>query len=113
MSIILHSLGIVVKIIAFKLYGFYALAIVMSIKSIIGSILLVWLYNTNIYKIQYMKFIFFFCMVLVESVIILAISLYFKSMNVNIFVLIAMSSVVYIALYYKFLKNKYKIMRTT
>ena len=50
MSIILHALGIVVKIVAFKLYGFYALAIVMSIKSIIGSILLVWLYNIYIYK---------------------------------------------------------------
>ncbi len=112
MSIILHALGIVVKIVAFKLYGFYALAIVMSIKSIIGSILLVWLYNIYIYKIEYMSFIFFFFKVFCLSSFLLLLSLYFKNTGVNIFVLITISSIVYIMLYYKFLKNKYKIMRT-
>lgn len=111
MSITLHALGIVVKIVAFKLYGFYALAIIMSIKSIIGSILLVWLYNTNIYKIQYMKFIFFFFKGFFVSTFLLLISLYFKSTGLNISVLMAISSVIYIALYYKFLKEKYLIMK--
>lgn len=112
MSITLHALGIVVKIVAFKLYGFYTLAIVMSIKSIIGSILLVWLYNIYIYKIEYMSFIFFFFKVFCLSSFLLLLSLYFKNTGVNIFVLITISSIVYIMLYYKFLKNKYKIMRT-
>lgn len=112
MSIILHALGIVVKIVAFKLYGFYALAIVMSIKSIINSILLVWLYNTYIYKIKYMNFIFFFFKVFFVSIFLLLITLYFKSIGTNIFALTTISSIVYMALFYKFLSNKYKIMRT-
>lgn len=111
MSIILHTLGIVVKIVAFKLYGFYALVVVMSIKSILASILLVWLYNIHIYKIDYMHFILFFCKVFFVSVFILIVSLYLKSIEINIFALIAVSSLVYIALYYKFLKSKYLVMK--
>jgi putative peptidoglycan lipid II flippase len=111
MSIILHAIGIGVKIIAFKLYGFYALAIVMSIKSILGSILLVWFYNINIYKINYREFLVFFLKVLIVSLFLLIISLYLKNIGINIIVLIILSSVSYMTIYYKFLKNKYQIMR--
>lgn len=111
MSITLHVIGIVVKIITFKLYGFYALAIVMSIKSIVNSALLLWFYNTHIYKIDYMGFVLFFCKVLFVSICILIGTLWLKSMNVNIFVLIIISSLVYVAVYYKFLKSKYLVMK--
>lgn len=111
MSMVLHGIGIVVKIIAYHIYGFYALAIVMSIKSVIGSILLVWFYNTHIYKINYSKFLLFFSKVFLVAILTTLFSLYLKSLEVNIFVLIAFISMVFILFYYSFLKNKYNAMR--
>lgn len=111
MSIILHTIGIVVKIIAFKLYGFYALAIIMSIKSLIGSALLVFLYNKYIHKIEYSKFLIFFIKVLFLTISLLIVSLWLKSISINIFLIVFLSTGIYMAFYYKFLKIKFDLMR--
>ena len=107
MSIILHTIGIVVKIIAFKLYGFYALAIIMSIKSLIGSALLVFLYNKYIHKIEYSKFLIFFIKVLFLTISLLIVSLWLKSISINIFLIVFLSTGIYMA----FLKIKFDLMR--
>jgi len=111
MSIILHAVGIIVKIISFKIYGVYALPIVMSIKSIIGSGFLIFLYNRNIYKIKYYCFLSFFIKVMMVGSILLLGSLWFKSQGVNVVLIVVESSLIYIVFFYRFLKNKFKAMR--
>lgn len=111
MSIILHTIGIIVKIIAFKFYGFYALPIVMSIKSIIGSGLLIFLYNRHIFKIKYYDFLSFFLKVLLISSTLLISSLWFKSQGFNELIIIIINSFIYVVVFSRFLKNKFYSMR--
>lgn len=111
MSIILHTLGIVAKIIAFKIYGFYALPIVMSIKSIIGSGLLIFLYNRHIYNIKYSKFFLFFVRVLFITILLMISALYLKYMDINIIVIVVISSLLYILISYQCMIKKFYEMR--
>jgi putative peptidoglycan lipid II flippase len=106
MTIILQTIGIVFKIIFFKLYGFYALPIIMSLKSIIGTGILIVLYNKNIYRISYRVFLIFFIKVLLFTCTIVIAALYLKSLEVSIFVIMLLSSIVYVAYFFKFIKEK-------
>lgn len=111
MSIILHTVGVVVKIIAFKLFGFYALPVVVSVKSIVGSVILIVLYNRTIYNIEYSKFLGFFIKNLLFTFLLLLASLWLKYKGFNIVAIVLFSSFIYISSYYRFFKNKFNLMR--
>jgi len=104
-SIKLHIIGIVFKIIFYKLYGFYALAIVMSVKSLVNSVLLVYLYNAKIYSIKFRSFFYFFIRVVSFSTLIIVISLYLKYLDINIVVIMILSSITYILYFINYIKK--------
>lgn len=110
MSIKLHIIGIVFKIIFYKLYGFYALAVVMSVKSLVNSVLLVYLYNIKIYRIKFRSFLYLFINVVAFSTLIIVTSLYFKYLDINIFLIMLFSSLTYILYYFNYIK---KMQRTS
>lgn len=51
-SIMLHVFGLVAKVVFFKLYGFYAIPVVFSVKSLVNCLILYLYYNINIRRIS-------------------------------------------------------------
>lgn len=107
-SISLQILAIASMIISFKWYGFYALPIVMSIKSITNSVVLLLLYNRFIHKFDFFKFSVFMLRLIITVTLIVILSNWL-SVTINSFLLIVIVAVVYMVCFVDFIpKNIFK-----
>lgn len=102
-SIYLQVLAITSMIISFKWYGFYALPIVMSIKSIANSVLLLILYNRFIHKFDFFDFAMFILRLIVTAIIILVLSIYVKE-YINSLISFCSLLVMYVFCFYDYIR---------
>ena len=105
-SISLQILAIFSMIIFFQLYGFYALPIVMSLKSIINSLLLLFLYNRLIHKFAFLNFTVFVLRLITTGVLLVIFSSWWMGV-INPFLLMVLLAVVYIICFADFIPKKY------
>jgi len=101
-SISLQIVSIFCMVIFFKLYGFYALPIVMSIKSVTNSLVLLVLYNQFIHSFDFLRFSIFVLRLIFTVALILLLFRWLLEM-VNSIVLIAILPIVYMIFFADFL----------
>ena len=101
-SVSLQVVSIACMVIFFKLYGFYALPIVMSIKSLTNSLVLLVLYNRFVHKFDFLRFAIFVLRLIFSVFLMLMLFSWLLEM-VNPIVLIVVLAVVYVIFFADFL----------
>jgi len=94
-SISLQIIAIFCSVAFFKLYGFYALPIVMSLKSITNSMLLLFIYDRLIHKFDFYKLFIFLSRLIVIATSIVIFCDWLRE-YLNIFILILIVTIIYI-----------------
>lgn len=95
MSVIVQIIGIGLKIITFKVYGFFALPIVTSGQYLITSIILLALYKKYIYEISYLPILKVFLKFISASIIFIYFY-YNPFLNINEFIWCTGTYIIYL-----------------
>lgn len=108
LNISLHLLGIATKIVGFKLFGFFALPIVMSLKNLIISAALLFLYNRCVAKIALFPVLISTLKVTFVSCLLLAGGIFLKKYGVHAVAAAFIILLTYTAVFYRYVIGEYR-----
>ena len=105
-SVMINSIGIMSKYYFFNSFGFYALPVVFSVKSILNAAFLLLLYNIYIDKVRFSKVGLITIKIFSIAFLCLQISFFLENYLFNDILNSIMTSVLYIVLIYFFILRK-------